>query len=489
MVPLYDALPLIHRNMFDRFTAMGTTGGWFPSSARGSHAAVVGCERCSENLNLGVIGSEANPAWLRARDRALGDLIREGVTAQVKHIQTAFSFQNCTARQWAHLIKMPELDPRFTIDAIMNRVALSHDVWERQVLRVVEEVDVAFVDVTVSVNAQTRRAPKRDGVELHRVVEPARAQDMLFYRGDVFSSNASMLYVGGTLHVCVKQHNQRFPLGAKGAGVYWLALWRFDANLQLQTATTFAVDPTDCSFDARGRQDPRLFLQGGEVWVLKSVQAPDHTFNMRASRLIANGGGCETQTGNSETLVSEPGVSNKNWCPIYGTDMFVFDVHPTLTIGTIMPRAVLHRHASSFAIAPPDVVHGGTNYAHFPELASYVGIVQVKNTETWRYTQVWVALDEATFEMRGRGEPFRVETLLGWDEYSDVVFCMGIERCCGRLLVTFSQHDERMVLFSVADPVAYLSAEFRHMVGVKARPPKAPTPKIVAHACSMVRRT
>ena len=361
-------------------------------------------------------------------------------------------------------------------------------------LRVVEEVDVAFVDVTVSASAgaQTRRAPKRDGVELHRVVKPARAQDTLLYRGDVFSSNASMLYVGGMLHVCVKQHNQCFPLGAKGAGVYWLALWWFDANLQLQTATMFAVDPIDCSFDARGRQDPRLFLRGGEVWVLKSVQAPDHSFNLRASRLIANGGGCKTLASDNETLVngcetqvSEPGVSNKNWCPIYGTDMFVFDMHPTLTIRTIMPRAVQHRHASSFAIAPLDVVHGGTNYVHFPELASYVGIVQVKNT----HTQVWVALGEVTFEMRGRGEPFRVEALLGWDEYSDVVFCMGIKRCCGRLLVMFSQHDERMVLFSVADPVAYLSAEFRQMAGVKARPPTAPTPKIVAHACSMVRRT
>ena len=192
---------------------------------------------------------------------------------------------------------------------------------------------------------------------------------------------------------------------------------------------------------------------------------------MRASRLLPSV--------TPETCVSPStaGASHKNWCPIYGTDLFVFDVHPTLAVGTIPTLAigtiptqtqakVVHRHdnAAGFAtLRPPNVVHGATNYVHFPELASYVGIVHVKNVETWRYTQVWVALDASTFEMRRRSDEFRVDALLGWNEYSDVAFCMGIERCCGKLYVTFSQHDERMVLFSIDDPVEFLSGALREI--------------------------
>ena len=62
---------------------------------------------------------------------------------------------------------------------------------------------------------------------------------------------------------------------------------------------------------------------------------------------------------------------------------------------------------------PPNVVHGATNYVHFPELASYVGIVHVKNIETWRYTQVWVALDASTFEICAGGP-----TSSGWTRCS-----------------------------------------------------------------------
>ena len=66
-------------------------------------------------------------------------------------------------------------------------------------------------------------------------------------------------------------------------------------------------------------------------------------------------------------------------------------------------------------------------------------------------------------DMRRRSDEFRVDALLGWNEYSDVAFCMGIERCCGKLYVTFSQHDERMVLFSIDDPVEFLSGALREI--------------------------
>lgn len=320
-----------------------------------------------------------------------------------------------------------------------------------------------------------------------RTVEPRHLADCVFYQGDVYTSNATMVHdpSGGSLYVAVKHHNQKFPLGSTGKLLFWIALWELcPQTYEVRRVITYPPEPEGCPLHNVGRQDPRIYIDrrgpAGAISLLCNMHAPDGLFHVRIQELDA---ALRVARDYRPDFVRQPHLNathQKNWCPFghQGATRFVYNVHPEMAIG--------HLDASGNAVIeycydtrewldevlefwcpewagetlngsrPIMTMHGGTNLVHFPELGAYVGLMHIKNNKFARYAMVWYALqDAAPYRPIGCSRPFRMDTALGMRDEWDVIFCPGIERirCAGsgtdKLVGSFSQNDQRMVMFEL----------------------------------------
>lgn len=316
-----------------------------------------------------------------------------------------------------------------------------------------------------------------------RTVDPRHLADCVFYQGDVYTSNATMVHdpSNGTLYVAVKHHNQKFPLGSTGKLLFWIALWDLcPETYEVRRVITYPPMHDGCPLHNVGRQDARIYKDpsNGTLAMLCNIHAPDGLFHVRIQELDA---AFRIAKDYRPSFVRQPHLDathQKNWCPFahQGRTRFVYNVHPELAIG--------HLDASGNAVIdycydtrawldavldfwspewvgqttngsrPVISMHGGTNLVHFPELGAYVGMMHIKNNKFARYAMVWYALqDVAPFRPIGCSSPFRLDTALGMKDEWDVLFCPGIERVRGegsdKLIGCFSQNDQRMVMFEL----------------------------------------
>lgn len=312
-----------------------------------------------------------------------------------------------------------------------------------------------------------------------KIWEPRRMVDMAFYQGDVFSSNMTLFYdtAQHTLYAAVKQHNQKFPLGNSGNLVFWTCIWEMDPDTYAVKRTiNLCPESQGCPAYSIGRQDPRLFARsdGGGLSMLCNYYSDESLFKVTIQDLDAGFRPREYHPV-FQNLPELHDMHQKNWCPfqvpIDGVK-FVFNVYPELAIGSIAEGRCTIEHVYNTRQwidtvldywCPERVeqnegadnrlvlgVHGGTNLVHIPEKSMFVGIMHIKDAVYCRYSAMWYALsDKAPFCPIGCSMPFRLDNLVGLPDHWDVVFCPGLERIQDRLVGSFSQNDERMVLFEM----------------------------------------
>lgn len=344
-----------------------------------------------------------------------------------------------------------------------------------------------------------------------RIVEPRRRADMYFYQGDVFTSNMTMWYNAQTdiLYAAVKQHNQCFPLGSRGKTLFWTVIWEMcPQTYTIKRIVQFPPNGENCIKQAQGRQDPRIYVDTSASsssptapYLLSNIHGDNELFQVRVQKLDPSFMIAKELQPSFLNMPHLNEMHQKNWCPFYhGKNkevLFMVDVYPEMVISKLDSEtgvcSVLYNHCTKNWIEPlldewcPEYkskmgVHGATNLVHIPELKMFFGAIQLKNKQYIRYNQIWFAIkDSPPFTPVGCSRPFRLDTLVGLEDDWDVIFFPGLERIGNKLVGSFSQNDERMIMFEMPYNVTVMSQAIREYPYL---PPQQRTEQILTYASS-----